>query len=162
MSPEMTPVFRRLSTMPTKITDEDFAELERFTVLLYDRTSSCRQINKARQMLFSKSTRSLENIPPSRDALQEHTKRAVFQAGYVWTQATVRRPEVPSPEDWCWERGDNGWTPTWTTLPEASKVCKELVRCGCRKSCSGLSRCFKASLPCTSLCYSAGNCHQQD
>jgi hypothetical protein len=113
-------------------------------------------------MLFSKSTRSLENIPPSRDALQEHTKRAVFQAGYVWAQATVRRPEVPSPEDWGWERGENGWTPTWTTLPEASKVCKELVRCGCKKSCSGLSRWFKASLPCTSPCYCAGNCHQQD
>ena len=27
------------------------------------------------------------------------------------------------------------WIPTWSTLPEASKACNELIKCGCRSGC---------------------------
>ena len=47
-------------------------------LLLYSKTS------EANQALFVKRTRTLENIPPTKGALTQHVRRAVFQAGY-WT-----------------------------------------------------------------------------
>ena len=38
--------------------------LERFVVLLYDRTSPCQGVNDARKVLFAQKGRTLENIPP--------------------------------------------------------------------------------------------------
>ena len=30
----------------------------------------------------------LRKLPPSREALREHSKRACYQAGYLWKEAT--------------------------------------------------------------------------
>ena len=45
--------------------------------------------------------------------------------------------ELPPPSEWGWKKIDGGWEPYWTTLPEATQVCRELIRCGCKKSCRG-------------------------
>ena len=139
----------------------DLQEFERFVVLMYSRTCSASRVNVARQEQFAKSSRSIENIPPTQAALCEHIRRATFQAGYIWGQTQIPSQTLPSPSDWGWDDKDEGWTPVWTTLTEASKACHELIHCSCRKSCKGLCKCFKASLQCTALCYCAGNCHQQ-
>ncbi|KAK0131219.1 hypothetical protein N1851_034085 [Merluccius polli] len=42
-------------------------------------------------------------------------------------------PELPSPSEWGWnKKSGGGWSVTWTTLPEASEACRELLRCGCK------------------------------
>ena len=43
--------------------------IERFVMLLYDRTSTCADIDKARQKLFAKKT-DVKQIPPTRAALK--------------------------------------------------------------------------------------------
>ena len=43
-------------------------------------------------------------------------------------------------------------------LPEASKACLELLKCGCKQGCSGRCKCAKVNLPCTSLCQCSGEC----
>jgi len=40
----------------------------------------------------------------------------------------------------------------WTTLPQAAAACREVIKCGCKKKCTGRCNCAKASLPCTELC----------
>lgn len=40
---------------------------------------------------------------------------------------------------------------TWTTLPEASKSCYELISCGCKKGCVKRCKCKKAALQCTGV-----------
>ena len=51
------------------------AVLERFVVLLYDRTSVLLQVNgAARKQLFTQKSRSLKNIPPTCATLKEHIK----------------------------------------------------------------------------------------
>lgn len=160
--PAVTPVFCELSANPRPVSEQEMQEIERFVVLLYSRTCPLSRVNEARQSLFAQSSRSLENIPPSQAALAEHIKRATFQAGFIWGQALIPMPVVPNPSDWGWTWSDDRWSPVWTTLPEASKSCHELIHCGCRKSCRGLCKCYKASLQCTALCHCAGNCHQQD
>ena len=57
---------------------EILSVIERFCVLLYDRTSSLKSVNDARRKLFP-SKAGLENIPPTQGALIEHLKRALYQ-----------------------------------------------------------------------------------
>ena len=125
--------------------------IERFVILQYDSTSKCKDVNKARKKLFAKNS-SVQNIPPTYAALEQNVKRSALQGGHVWGQALVPKPVLPPPTDWGWQRSDDGpYTPLWTTLPEASKTCYELVSCGCKKG-------KNASLQCTGLCFCEGEC----
>ena len=156
MFPQLTPVLKVLKASPQEITEECMAVLERFVVLLYDRTSSFTKANKARQKLFSKRAKSLDNIPPTRASLEQHVKRAAFQGRYIWGQTLLCQPVLPSPSDWGWQQLNNSWSLFWTALPQAKESCHELIRCGCRASCSkGRCKCSKASLTCTALCICA-------
>lgn len=155
--PALTPILKVLKT-PDDITEESLAVLERFVVLLYNRTSSLTKVNEVRQELFSKKSRSLDSIPPTRAALEQHIRRAVYQGGYVWGQTLLRQPVLPSPSDWGWQRQNDLWSPYWTALPQAKNTCYELIRCGCKMSCKGRCKCLKANLACTGLCNCGGNC----
>ena len=76
-------------------------------VLMYDRISELQGVDAARRDHFSKKSREIENVPPTAAAaLLEHTKRAAFQAGYIWGQCLVPNPFVRSPGDWGWEKCD--------------------------------------------------------
>ncbi|KAG0696019.1 hypothetical protein GWK47_026672 [Chionoecetes opilio] len=44
--------------------------LERFVVLMYDRTSDTMEVNDARKQLFAHKSRALENIAPTQAAHQ--------------------------------------------------------------------------------------------
>ena len=116
MFPELTPVLRALAASTEDISYEHMAVIEKFAILLYDRTSSLRNINEARQELFSKKSRTLDNIPFTRAALVNHAKRAVFQGGFVWQQTLLKEPVIPCPSQWGWQREDSVWVPHWTTL----------------------------------------------
>ena len=109
-----------------------------------------------------KGTKPLENIPPTQGALVQHVRRAVFQAGYIWGQALIVQQEVLSPTEWGWKESESMLVPNWTDLPEASVACQELIRCGCKKSCQGLCKCFRAHICCTTLCACAGHCSRQE
>ena len=84
--PEATEVFRTLSTPQAMLSDEQLRILERFVVLMYNRTTPHQDVNKARQFMFSQGTRSIERILPSQAALEQNIKRAAYQAGQVWGQ----------------------------------------------------------------------------
>ena len=43
-------------------------------------------VNDCRKQLFTRKSRILENLPPTKAALQQHVKRANYQA-ICWTQA---------------------------------------------------------------------------
>ena len=152
---EVTATFLALSTGPSDISEAHVSVLERFTILLYDRTSSKDDINEARQQLFAKKGRTMDAIPPTKATLLQHIKRAAYQGGHCWGRALEVAPELPSPGDWGWV-DPKDWKPFWTTLPEASLTSRELVRCGCKKGCKGRCKCKKAGLKCTALCECGG------
>ena len=115
--------------------------------------------NLARKNLFTQKARAIDNIPPTQAALLQHTKRAIFQASYIWAKSLEPHPIVPLPIQWGWvQESDSSLIPVWSDLPEVQKVCLELVKCGCKLQCSKHCKCVKAALKCISLCKCKGEC----
>jgi hypothetical protein len=160
--PDVTNAFLSLSSPIAQITDGTMDLLQRFVILMYDRTSDKTKVNDARKALFSKKGKSLDLIPPTLAALCEHAKRTALQAGHCWGQCLVVRPQLPNPEEWGWVMTCDGWQPFWTTLPDVTKSCRELVRCGCKKGCQGRCSCFKVNLTCSELCTCSDECTNKE
>ena len=100
-------------------------------------------------------TQNIENIPPTKNALLFHTKRALFQSG-VWSRCVDAQQNLPSPKDFGWKESDNSvikWLPYRMSQSEASKECREFIKCACEATYS-TSRCTckGADLRCTLLC----------
>ena len=81
--PEATEVFRALSLPQTILSEQQF-----------------------------RGTRSIESIPPTQVAFEQHVKRAAFQAGQVWGRTLHPMQELPSATDWGWNLSSDGWIPT--------------------------------------------------
>ncbi len=158
--PDVTDTFAALMEQPEQSdVDAALTTLERFVVLLYDKTSFKSHVNEARVDLFARKGRDVNHISPTQGSLLQHTRRAVYQAGYCWSQSLIPMVQLPQPEEWGWKVAAGGtWDVMWSNLPEASKVCRELLRCGCTKGCHTNCKCKKAALACTALCKCAGSC----
>ena len=129
---------------------------------LHESTNIHDHVNEAHKHLFTLNGRSIDAPPPTREALIQHIKRAAYQAGFIWGQTMVCTPELPSPSEWGWVHTNNGWGIHWTTLPEATEACRQLLKCGCKKvaedKCGNVCKCVKAALQCTALCHCGGEC----
>ena len=80
--PHLATVFSPLARAPSQVSPDDLNEIERYVVLLHHRTSAPSHVNEARKQLFAQN-RKMENIPPTLHALEQHVKRAVYQAGHM-------------------------------------------------------------------------------
>ena len=78
-----------------------FQKIERLSVVLYDKTSSLSLVNEAREELFCRKNRNVGNIPPTQNALLQHTKRSIYQAG-IWTTSYLAHQVLPSPSEFAW------------------------------------------------------------
>ena len=150
---DATETFAYLAKHPFQkmtVDSEHFQVLERLTVVLYDKSSPSNSINETRRSLFCHENRSMEKLPPTQDALLQHVKRVVFQAG-IWTSSTRANQDIPSPQDYGWTKDSGSWLPVWMTISDVSKACQELVKCSCKGNCS-TCKCGKANLDCSPLC----------
>ena len=130
----------------------EFKAIERFVILLYSRTSPHTSVNEARMEMYFQKTQNLERVPPTADALLLHIKRAIFQTG-VWATSLEPQQNLPSPSNFGWKRSDptSNWEPQWISQGEASKECREFVKCGCKAPCSRC-KCQNNNMQCTFLC----------
>ena len=108
---DVSDVFEKLLDTPSLETlQEVLPLLERFIVIMYDRSSICTNLNEARKDLFARKGRSIEAIPSTADAFLQHAKRAVYQAAYCWAQCLSPRFDLPSPSQWGWHKqADEKW-----------------------------------------------------
>jgi len=155
--PEVTDAFTTLLLSETEIQDK-IAILERFIIIMYDRTSECTNLDAARKHLFTKKSKLLESLPPTSDAFMQHVKRAVYQARICWSQCLEKNPVQPDPSDWGWVQDGSTWSPFWASLPEISQTSRELLHCACKKGCTARCKCVRANLQCTALCQCDGEC----
>ena len=59
----MNGTFNELLCMPSEVNEGSMLLLERFVVLMHDRTSESKEVNDAKKQLFTQKSRTLENIP---------------------------------------------------------------------------------------------------
>lgn len=129
------------STLTTKV--------EQFVVKLYSAKDQC-SVNELRCKLFY--TKPAEKLPPTQDALVQHTHRAHYQT-MVWRSALLPKPDLPAPTDHGWVEDGDCLKPVLTTLTAVPEACVELVTCRCKKKCGSAScSCRKKKLPCTHAC----------
>jgi hypothetical protein len=127
--------------------------LERYVILLFSSTCESMSIDEARLEMFSEKRQNMEALPPTRDSLMQHLKRAIFQCG-IWTTATENQAAIPSPSSFGWIQEEESWQPQWITIPEISENLRKLIKikCNCTGGCTSCS-CGGARLPCTRLCH---------
>ncbi|KAG0729478.1 hypothetical protein GWK47_003462 [Chionoecetes opilio] len=72
---EVTEAFNNFMNHPymtVTVNCKQFQLLERFTVIIYNKTSNLDSVNEARRELFSQKNRPMEKIPPTQEALLQH------------------------------------------------------------------------------------------
>ena len=80
--PKATEVFLALSNpVEDLLSDNSISAIERFVCLIYDKRTSLSNVNDCRRMFFKKKIKTVNDIPPNRNTLIQHVKRAVYQAG---------------------------------------------------------------------------------
>ena len=152
----VTSTLVELSRTPDTVSDDAVKELERFTILLYDRTSTSTCINDTRQLLFTRKGRQMQGLPPTKAALEQHIKRAVLQGVHDWGQAMIRDRVLPSHGDWALTCPEKlGASMDHST--QSSKTCQELLHCRCHRRCT-TCKCARAQLKCTAYCTCRGDC----
>jgi hypothetical protein len=117
-------------------------------IICYFRSSPCTKVNECRKYLFTRKDRQLENIPPTEDALYQHTLRAVYQGVHVWGQALVCDQNLPSPSAWGWKQDAGQWIPHWSDKPAVASICLDLTRCKCKAGRKTRCNCMKRHLKC--------------
>ena len=146
-------VVREMAKLGTTLrpSDETMKAIEKFVCELYVPNTSLTTVKDLRWWLFRKKQAQSERLPPTQGALHQAVLRAHYQA-MVWNNDVVANPDIPSPENYGWEKNDNRWLPVMTKLPPAPEAIIQLVKCGCTKQCaSNRCQCRKNGLACTDL-----------
>ena len=129
---DVTSVFIKLRNQSSLSEVKDaMPTLERFTVLLYSRSSNALITNECRWELFSQG-KAINNIPPTGAVLWKRAPRS-----------TLCRPRVGSVLDgnsstaidrgMGWKYDSGKLIPDWTDLPEASSAVRDLIKCRCNQ-----------------------------
>ena len=77
---DIAPAFEEYShhRQHTRVKEEDIRILEGLTCLLNSRTTTFESVNECRRHLFMKQGRQVDKIPPRKDVLLQHIKRAAY------------------------------------------------------------------------------------
>ena len=131
-----------------------FAVLQEFTCRLYASRSPIATVNDLRFQLFRAKKGDVESgqLPPCKDCLLLHTRRANYQSG-VWRRALEHHQSLPSPvgHGWCIE--DGKLDICWMTGSPAPDVVIEFLSCKCSRVCKlPTCTCLANGLKCTVTC----------
>ena len=96
MLEDLTPPLLLATSDPSNINDGVVATMERFTILLYNRTSNLKSIDEARLDIFTKKGGARDAIPPTKAALVQHIKRALHQGGHCCGHSLKEVMNMPS------------------------------------------------------------------
>ena len=136
------------------VNDNEVDILEKFVVIMYDKSSTATCANIARLDMFARKQRPSQAIPPTRSASLQHVKRAAYHAGCIWSQSTLCQPEAQSPADWGWAKNGDLWNVVWIMFPPIVESCQQATKRGCKSECHGRCKWYRFGLSCTVLCSS--------
>ena len=137
-------VFIRLGNEPGELTNTEMNLIEKFVTKMY--TKENKSLTLLRIELFKYMNNSdLWKLPPSREVLEQHTRRAFYQACYVWKE-TVRDIALPNPENWGWVLEENVYKPRWQQRNCPISIEKLTINCSCHNGTCKNCKCSKARI----------------
>ena len=141
------------------VTEELQTLYEMFVIHLYG--LKIQSIDEARYVLFCTKNHLSQQLPPTRDALRNHVKRANYQAA-IWKHALKAKADIPSPDGHGWTLCDNTLQVHWMDAEPAPHALMQLASCGCKTEC-GTRRCScrASDLGCTDACKCPISCRNQ-
>ena len=118
-------------------------------------------MNKERLLHFKRQAiTNLRAIPPSKNGLIEHVKRACLQGGWLWKEC-VENVVIPNPTDWGWKKLDEQLVPVWQNSENCLKVEKLVETCTCKTGKCKNCKCRKNNVECLLFCDCERNCHSR-
>ncbi|KAL8604161.1 hypothetical protein ACOMHN_047373 [Nucella lapillus] len=95
-------------------------------------------------------------LPPCKDCLLKHAKRANFQAG-LWRRSLSHDPDAPDPTQSGWKVENQNGTEVlvvdWMDVRPAPEAVIELLACKCTRACTALEcTCIQHGLKCSDMC----------
>ncbi len=112
-------------------------------------------LNELRQHLYARK-KSIQALPPTDDAFQQHVLRALFQT-CVWVKAMQTHPALPSPLDFGWLMLPSGVQPLLITMPSLPPSLQGNLFCSCKQMCARNCPCHKKQMPCAVACSCRGD-----
>ena len=148
---ELNIVFKELGNVPQTVNEERLDMLEYFIKKVYSTKAKELEPTLALERLSkfeASANNDLRQIPMSHPALLQHTKRACYQAGYLWNEC-LHNVEVPDPSLWGWMKKENGeFIPCWQRVNTPRTVDSVISTCTCKstscQSCSVREVLFRA------------------
>ena len=149
---QLTKVFQVLSTQPSEISSPQIDEIEKFLKYVYYTSFEVDSLDIQRMRQFEyNAAASLQSIPPSRNGLTEHIKRACFQGGWIWREA-ISNIDLPDPENWGWKLVDGKYHPKWQNSKPDIDVLDVCQVCSCKKAIRRNGKCKKLGENCLPFC----------
>lgn len=93
-------------------------KVEEFICQLYGAKS--KTCNQARYEIYKSPKKATDaaTLPPTSDALYQHTRRALYQS-YLWIESTTAQLSIPTPDGHGWRVDDGKLKTVWTEQPTA-------------------------------------------
>ena len=159
---DITSVFVTLGRLPQTVSEYHIDVLEYYIKKLY--APNARDVRQSlavdRLTHFQRSTdNDVRKLPMSRPALLEHTRRACFQAGYLWMEC-VSNVSLPEPTLWGWVRHEGSLIPKWQSNEPKDIKCV-LSSCSCKTNICNSCSCAKDNLPCIPGCNCRRSCQNK-
>ncbi|KAL8621266.1 hypothetical protein ACOMHN_008091 [Nucella lapillus] len=138
--------------------EEVLMDAESFVCKLYNPNTQHTSTQPLRCDLFHSVKKTLENFPPTQDALNLHIKRSHYQA-LVWRRALETKPHLPTVVNSGWklvtkETGDVIEPILLSRAPttETRQRFLELIDCGCTSCATRRCSCWSSGQGCTRAC----------
>jgi hypothetical protein len=138
------------------VSETVFNVIEEFTCKMYSRNAKSSTVNELRYEMFCSKNGEVTSgqLPPCKDALFQHTKRANYQAA-IWQRSLHNSPQIPQATDghgWI-KDGDGQISVSWITRSPAPEIVLTLLSCNCTRSCKpDTCPCYQNNLKCTPAC----------
>jgi len=149
---ELSRVFTELGEKPTRITENQVDELERYVLEMYSAKQTT--LGAARLDKFKKSAdNDLRLLPPSRETLRQHANRSAYQSGYLLRQC-VEELDIPEPEQWEWifNTTNDFYQPVWTNVQSSITVKSFTRTCSCKLGKCKTCKCTKDNIMYIDVC----------
>ena len=109
-------IFTELLKNPMLLQNK-FDDVTKFVLSVYKVKNPNLGCSTARCDTFKyKTITTLRQLPPSKPALFQHMRRALYVAAYVWGRAHIPDPPYVDPFSWGWINTNGVCVPLWTNF----------------------------------------------